>query len=120
MTPWTVALQASLSMGFFLGKNTGVGSHSLLQGIFPTQESEPRSLALQVDSLPSEPPGKPYKNNRDAYLLNLSKVLNIVLDFTQCLLYRKTGRQRRNRKKVEYKRPKLEQREEAEMHEKSM
>ena len=37
-TLWTVAHQASLSMGFFR-KNTGVGSHSLLQGIFPTQRS---------------------------------------------------------------------------------
>ena len=34
------------------GKNTGVGSHSLLQ------EIEPRSPALKADSLPSEPPGK--------------------------------------------------------------
>ena len=42
------------------GKNTGVGRHSLLQGIFPTQESNPsRSPALQADSLPSEPPEKP-------------------------------------------------------------
>ena len=38
------------------GKNTGVGSHSLLQGIF--LGSKPRSPALQADSLPSEPPGK--------------------------------------------------------------
>ena len=41
------------------GKNTGVGGHSLLQGIFPTQRSNPSSPALQADSLPSEPPGKP-------------------------------------------------------------
>ena len=41
------------------GKNTGVGCHALLQGIFPTQGSNPRSPALQVDSLLSEPPGKP-------------------------------------------------------------
>ena len=40
MTPWTVARQAPLSMGT-PGKNTGVGCHSLLQGIFPTQESNP-------------------------------------------------------------------------------
>ena len=33
-----------------------MGSHSLLQGIFQTQESG--SPALQADSLPSEPPGK--------------------------------------------------------------
>ena len=43
------------------GKNTEMGSYFLLQGIFPTQRSELRSLALQVDSLPTEPPGKPIK-----------------------------------------------------------
>ena len=36
-------------------KNTGVGSLSLLQGIFPTQELNPVSPALQADSLPTEP-----------------------------------------------------------------
>ena len=35
------------------GQNTGVGSLSLLQGIFLTQGIEPRSPALQVDSLPA-------------------------------------------------------------------
>ena len=33
------------------GKNTGVGSHSLLQGIFPTEGLEAGSPALQADSL---------------------------------------------------------------------
>ena len=42
------------------GKTTGVGCHSLLQGIFWTQSQvEPGSPALQADSLLSEPPGKP-------------------------------------------------------------
>ena len=80
------------------GQNTGVGSHSLLQGIFPTQglnpgllhcrwilyqvshqgsprilewvaypfsrgasqlRNQPQSPALQADSLPAEPQGKP-------------------------------------------------------------
>ena len=36
-------------------KNTGVGSLSLLQGIFPTQESNPGSPTLQADSLPTKP-----------------------------------------------------------------
>ena len=44
----------------FPGKNTGVGSHSLLQGIFPTQESNLGLPHWQVDSLLSEPPGKPH------------------------------------------------------------
>ena len=49
MTPWT--------------QNTGVGSLSLLWEIFPTQGSnlalEPSSPALQADSLPVDPQGKP-------------------------------------------------------------
>ena len=40
-------------------KNTGVGCHFLLQGNLPDPGIEPRSTALQADSLPSEPPGKP-------------------------------------------------------------
>ena len=42
-TPWTVACQVPLSMGF-PGKNTGVGCHFLLQGIFPTQGLNPGLL----------------------------------------------------------------------------
>ena len=38
-TPWTIACQAPPPMGFFSGKNTGVGCHFLLQGIFLTQGS---------------------------------------------------------------------------------
>ena len=47
---WMVARQAPLSMGF-PGKNTGVGCHFLLQGIFPTQGSNLRLLHWQADSL---------------------------------------------------------------------
>ena len=62
-TPWTLAHQAPLSMGF-PGKNTGVGCHFLLQEIFPAQGSNPhlqyyrQSPVLQADSLPIEPLGK--------------------------------------------------------------
>ena len=38
-------------------KNTGVGCHFLLQGIFLTQGLNPGLLYWQVDSLPSDPPG---------------------------------------------------------------
>ena len=41
------------------GQNTRMGCHAFLQWIFPAQESNPGLLILQVDSLPSEPPGKP-------------------------------------------------------------
>ena len=36
VTPWTVAQQTPLSMGFPRPKNTGVNCHFLLQGIFLT------------------------------------------------------------------------------------
>ena len=39
--------------------NIGVGSLSFLQGDLPDLGIEPRSPALQADSLPTEPLGKP-------------------------------------------------------------
>ena len=39
-------------------QNTGVGSLSLLQGIFPAQESNAGYSAVQVDSLPTGPLGQ--------------------------------------------------------------
>ena len=41
------------------GQNNEVGSLSLLQGIFPNPGIEPRSPALQADSLTTELSGKP-------------------------------------------------------------
>ena len=41
-----------------LGQNTGVGGLSLLQGILPTQGSNPGISRIAGDSLPAEPPGK--------------------------------------------------------------
>ena len=49
------------------GKNTGVGCHALLQGICPTQGSNPHLLCLlhwQADSLPTVPPGKPQVDSK--------------------------------------------------------
>ena len=63
----------------FPGKNTGVGSHLLLQGIFPTQGSNPgllhcrQSPALQVDSLLTEPPRKPLWCSSDLFEMLLKK-----------------------------------------------
>ena len=54
-SPWTVVL----CPWDFCSKNTGVDSHSLLQGIGPDPGIESRSPALQADFLLSEPPGKP-------------------------------------------------------------
>ena len=43
-----------------LGPNIRVGSLPFLQGMLPTQGSKPRSPALQANSLPAEPQGKPF------------------------------------------------------------
>ena len=40
-TPWIVACTKLLRPWDFQGKSTGVGYHFLLQGIFPTQGSNP-------------------------------------------------------------------------------
>ena len=61
VTPWTVAHQAPLSVEF-LGKNTEVSCHFLLQGILPTQGLNLNLLQLlhwQVDSLPLSHLGSP-------------------------------------------------------------
>ena len=42
------------------GQNPGVGSLSLLQGDLPNPGMEPRSPALQADSLPADHQGSPY------------------------------------------------------------
>ena len=58
VTPWTVAHQAPLSMGFSRQEYWS-GLPCPPPGDHRNPEIEPRSPALQVDSLPSEPPGKP-------------------------------------------------------------
>ena len=52
----------------FPGKNTGVGCHFLLQGIFLTQGSNLGLLHWQAGSLPLAIPGKP---------LRVGEVINI-------------------------------------------
>ena len=55
--PMDCSLPGSSVHWIFLGKNTGVGSHFLLQGSLPDPEIESRSPALQADSLLSETSG---------------------------------------------------------------
>ena len=57
-TPRTVALQASLSMGFS-GQERCSGLPCPPLGDLPDPGIKLRSPALQVGSLPSEPPGMP-------------------------------------------------------------
>ena len=63
VTGWTVARQAPVSMELS-SKNTRVGSHSLLQGIFPTQGLNPGLLhCRQITDV--------YKSNHYAVHLKL-------------------------------------------------
>ena len=55
---WTVARQVPLSMGFSRQEYWS-GLPCLPPGDLPNPEIEPRSPALQADSLLSQPPGKP-------------------------------------------------------------
>ena len=58
VTPWTVVYQASPSMGFSRQEYwSGLPFPS--PGDLPSPGIKPRSPALQEDSLPTEPPGKP-------------------------------------------------------------
>ena len=56
-TPWTVAYQASLSMGFSK-QECWSGLPFPSPGDLPHPGIEPGCPALQADALPSEPPGK--------------------------------------------------------------
>ena len=58
VTPWTVAHQASLSKGFSRQEYWG-GLPFPSPWDLPDPGIESGSPALQPDSLPSEPPGKP-------------------------------------------------------------
>ena len=57
-TPWTVAYQAPLSMGFSRQEYWS-GEPFPLPGDLPNPGIQPRSPALQADALPPEPSGKP-------------------------------------------------------------
>ena len=59
MTPWTVVPLVPLSMGFPRREYHSSGLPFPSPGDLPDLGIEPRSPALQVDSLPAEPLGKP-------------------------------------------------------------
>ena len=76
VTPWTAACQLPLSMGFPRQEYLS-GLLFPLQGVFLNQGSNPKSPALQADSLLSEPPGKPtVALNKFIILLSLKKLKN--------------------------------------------
>ena len=59
VTPWTVAHQAPLFMGFSKQEHWS-GLPFPPPGGLPNPDIQPRSPALQADALTSEPPGKPH------------------------------------------------------------
>ena len=64
MTPWTVARQAPLSLEFSRQEGwSGLPFPS--PGDLPDPGIEPGSPALQADSVPTEPPGRPIILKRD-------------------------------------------------------
>ena len=66
-TPWTVAYQASLSMGFSRQEYwSGLPFPS--PGYLPDPGIEPGFPALEADALTSEPPGKPLHVSKDAMI----------------------------------------------------
>ena len=87
------------------GKNIGVCCHSLLQGIFLTQGSNPCLLHWWADSLPPEPLGKPllsflahaitaFKNKANATLLFIFQeyILSGKIIFMEHKIPQKVGR----------------------------
>ena len=74
-TPWTVAYQPPLSMGFSRQRYwSGLPFPSL--GDLPNPRIEPGSHTLQADASLSEPPGKPSVNKlrNDANLISAGLV----------------------------------------------
>ena len=65
-TPWTVAHQAPLSMGFPKQEYWG-GLPFPSPGDLPDPGIKPRSPALQADSLPTKLWGKPQRKNMERY-----------------------------------------------------
>jgi len=71
------------------GKDTGVGCHALLQGIFLTQGSNPSLMHWQADSLPPVPPGK--LPGLEQLTHNLSGFLDSALSPLQSFLQTAAG-----------------------------
>ena len=84
---WTVAHHTLLSIGFS-SQQSWSGLPILFPGDFPNSEIEPRSPALQADSLLSEVPGRPVtylESYSTHYFLSLSKMHLIFSHVISCL-----------------------------------
>ena len=73
------------------GKNTGVGSRALLQGIFPTQRSNLCLLLWQGNSLPLNHLGSPYMHiHTNKYVCVGIYTELAMLGISNCLKKKKT------------------------------
>ena len=97
MTPWTVAHQAPLSMGFSRQEYWS-GLTFLSPGDLPNPGIEPRSPTLQADTLTSEPPGSsktalviPKRDHMVLFSISLEEILfteNFAAVFSRiCVCY---------------------------------
>ena len=70
------------------GKNTGVNSHSLPQGIFPIPGIKPRSPTLQADSLLPSHQGSPNWDNPiiSPLLMSQITIIYFYIDFLMVFL----------------------------------
>ena len=75
-TAWAVARQAPLSMGF-LRQEYWSGLPFPPPEDLPDPGIKPRSPALQVDSLPAEPQGKPFVHESEVKLLSPVQLFGI-------------------------------------------
>ena len=83
VTPWTVAHQAPLSMGFSKQEYwSGLPFPS--PGDLPHPGIEPRSPTLHTDSLPSEAPGNPLSVVNELCIKSLQLCLNLcdLMDYS--------------------------------------
>ena len=80
VTPWTVAHQAPLSMGFSRQEYWS-GLPFLSPRDLPNPGIKPGSPALQADALPSEPPGKPKVK------MKVAQLCPTVCDPTDCVVH---------------------------------
>ena len=78
--PMDYSLHGSSVHGFS-GKNTGMGCHFLLQGIFPTQGSNLHLLHWQMDSLLLSQLGNPI------LLWSFCLIISFVVNLLLCLIY---------------------------------
>ena len=83
VTLWPHGLQPAklLCPSHSPGKNTGMGCHFLLQGIFPAQGSNPRLLHISCiagEFFTTEPPGKPLSLGKN-HLNSFSQILYVSL-----------------------------------------